>query len=1120
MCCPQALLSQAPRIDSIDPASGPIAGGTLVTVRGVNFEGATLSLDLAAITPQMATSTEFQFITPKHDNGITSVQAANGMGRGYGEFLYVPPKLKDLPAGYVTTVAGMGQYTGYYRPATRATIDQVGVAFDQQGNTYFTEPPFNRISRIDPNGILGPFAGAGFVADPGADAGDGGPATKGLISFPTGVATDAAGNVYIADQGFRVRRVDAQTGIITTIAGDGTEGFSGDGGPATKAHLHNATRLVLDRQGSVLFLDFDHHTGTARVRKIAVDGTISTLAGVEPRGFSGDNGPAVNAQLDFQIGDFGGIAVDSHDNIYIADTNNSRIRRIDSATGIIRTVAGPGGAVPGDGCLCQTLGITVDAQDNVYFGYTPGQGVRIAKMNPAGMIIAVYGTGEGFSEDGTPIANLQLGAMISDMVMDPAGNLVYSDRSYRRLRRLNFGTGKLETVAGIGPHPLGETGPAVAAGLNNGNSGLAFLPNGNLLLGDGGNFILRQMDPDGDISTVAGSGTALWNTPDVGPALQALVTAVAVATDAAGRYYLSDVENIFRVDPDGTMYRIVGVAHQCGLSGDGGPAPQAQLCQPFDVTLDGAGNLFIADTNNNRVRRVDARTNIITTVAGGGGPVNGYELYGNGSFCGDGGPATEACLNTPYGVAVDSKGELYIADRYNNRIRKVDTHGIITTFAQLGATKMVFDGADNLYTSDQLGVVQISPGGEMTRVMGTSTNAPGFSGDGGPALQALARIQSQAAGIAINADGDLFFVDSSNFRVRAIRYGALLAPSGAQFRAAGGALQAAPLAATFSALLDVLVLNSAGQPAAGVRVEFSAPATGPSCAFSNGTNFLAVVTDRSGHATATCKANLQPGSYVVTATPLNAQASVPFTLTNSAPSLTSQSVVNAATRSGGPVAPGEFVIVSGNAIGPAQPVAMKLTPAGLLSTSLGNAQVLFDGQPAPLLYASANQIYAIVPYAVSGRVSTQLQVEYRGVLSAAVTVSVADAAPGIFTSSSTGSGQAVVLNQDGRPNSAAHPASGNSTIQIFATGAGVTDPASVDGQQDPAVLPKPVLPVRVSIGGQDAEVVSAAAVRGEAAGMLQVSVRVPSTVRSSPAAPLQISLGSYSSPAGTTVAIQ
>jgi len=883
-CCP-ALLGQSPRIDLIDPLQGPIAGGTVVTIKGANLEGTTLTVDKIAIVPQAVSATQIRFTTPGHDNGIASLKVASTAGTSYGEFLYVPPKLSELPPGYITTVAGIGQFSGFYRQAVNAAVDPVGLTVDEKGNIYVAEPNQNRVSVIDPAGILEPFAGTGISPDGGASVRDGGPATEALINWPRGVATDPEGNVYIAEQASRVRRVDARTGIITTIAGNGTRGFSGDGGPAVLARVGNVSHIATDAQGNIFFIDFDDASGTPRIRKITTDGTISTVAGVGPPGFSGDDGPAIQAHFDFGGGaaDFGGLAVDSQGNLYITDTGNMRIRRIDARTGIIRTVTGPNGPA-GDGCLCNSSAITVDQMDNVYYYYNGGQAAHIAKMSPNGQTIAIYGKGTGFSEDGIPIEDVLLGALVSDLTMDHAGNVLYSDFSFRRVRRLNFTSGLLETVAGIGPHSIGESGPAIATVLKSRDGDVAILPTGDLLIGDPSNFLLRKVDLSGNISTVAGTGAALWDVRAEIPALQAFVCPVAVKTDTAGRIYLTDIENVYRIDPDGIMRRVAGRPHESAFSGDGGPALDAELCQPWDLALDKAGNLFIADTNNNRIRRVDAQTGIISTVAGSG-PVNGSEHYGpngRGAFCGDGGPALQACLNTPYGVTIDSADNLFIADYGNSRIRKVDTNGMITTFlANTNATKLIFDAAGYLYTATSMGIFRFDPSGKGTRLAGQSSS--GFSGDGGPALKALLRNWGQATGIAISSEGDIFFVDSNNHRIRAIRYGAVLAPPNAQIQCTRGTPQSGPATTAFALPLETQVLDSSGHPAPGVRVEFSAPANGPSCIFANGTNFIGVVTDRTGHASATCTANAQQGAYSVTATPLTATATTQFSLTNTPP---------------------------------------------------------------------------------------------------------------------------------------------------------------------------------------------------------------------------------------------
>jgi sugar lactone lactonase YvrE len=876
-----ALLSQSPRIDSVDASRGPIAGGTTVTVKGANFQNATLWMDKVEIAPQAASATEIRFVTPRHDNGIVTLKVVSAAGSAYGEFLYVPPKLEDLPPGYITTVAGIGPFVGYYRSATQAVITAAGIAFDQKGNTYIADAGHNRIDVIRSNGILEPFAGNGRISSSGVSVGDNGIATEATLKFPRGVATDSGGNVYITDNS-RIRRVDARTGVITTIAGNDTLGYSGDGGPATQARLNNAIHIVVDAQDNIFFFDFDDVSFTPRIRKITQDGIISTVAGVAPPGFSGDGGPAIQAQFDFGPGgsDFGDLAVDSQGNLYIADTGNLRIRRIEAKTGIITTVAGPNGPSSEGGGVNSAAAITVDRTDNVYYFYASGMKTsHIVKMNPSGQTIAIYGNTQDFSEDGTPIREASLPALIMDLAMDPSGNLAYVDSSFHRVRRLNFTSGNLETIAGIGPHVIGENGPAIAAVLNNIDGDLAFLPTGELLIGDSSNFLMRKLDRSGNISTFAGIGTGPWYTYDEVPASQAFVYPVSVKTDAAGRIFLTDVQTISRIDTDGIMRRVAGTFTICGLSGDGGPALNAQLCQPWDVALDAAGNLFIADTNNNRIRRVNAHTGIITTVAGSG-PVNGSEHYGQGTFCGDGGLAIQACLNSPQGVAIDSESNLYISDTGNSRIRKVDINGIITTIVTNAATsKLVLDAAGNLYFPFG-GIRRIDRYGTDTNIAGHGIND--FLGDGGPALQAQIG-GGKSVGIAISPEGDIFLVDGHNNRVRAVRYGAVLAPSNAQTQITGSRSQSTLPAMAFDYPLQVLVLDSSGNPAPGVRVDFSAPSGGPSCSFANGTASMGIVTDRAGYASATCTANAQLGAYNITATPLTAAATVSFALTNSVP---------------------------------------------------------------------------------------------------------------------------------------------------------------------------------------------------------------------------------------------
>jgi sugar lactone lactonase YvrE len=322
-------------------------------------------------------------------------------------------------------------------------------------------------------------------------SGDNGPATAANLSVPEAVAVDAAGNIYIADTfNYVIRRVAASTGYISTVAGTGTQGYSGDGGPATIAELYMPTGVAVDVAGNIYFAD------NQRIRKVtASTGIITTVAGSGTQGYSGDGGPTTSAELNWPWA----VAVDAAGNIYFTDTDNQRIRKVAVSTGIITTVAGTG---------------------------TPG-----------------------YSGDGGPATSAELNSPFG-IAVDAAGNIYIADYFNNRVRKVTASTG--------------------------------------------------------DISTFAGNGTQ-------------------------------------------------------GFSGDGATATSAEMHYPTSVAVDTVGNIYIADDVNDRIRKVTASTGIIQTVAG----------TGSTGYSGDGRPATSGELFWPYGVAVDTANNIYIADKDNNRIRAV-----------------------------------------------------------------------------------------------------------------------------------------------------------------------------------------------------------------------------------------------------------------------------------------------------------------------------------------------------------------------------------------------------------------------------------------------------------------
>jgi uncharacterized protein (TIGR03437 family) len=462
-------------------------------------------------------------------------------GTWSGVFRFTTGAAAGLSPEYtIGTVAGnrISGFSGDDGPAISAQLGaETAVATDAAGNLYIADTLNQRIRRVTPSGTITTVAGNGTMSF----SGDGGPATLAGMQDPSGVAVDAAGNLYIAAEGnFRIRRVTPE-GTITTVAGNGISGFSGDGGPAISAELANPNGVAVDAAGNLYIAD---QVGSYRIRRVTPAGTITTVAGNGKYGFSGDGGPATQAALGVSTG----IAVDRVGNLYIADEDNYRIRRVTPA-GTITTVAGNGKyGFSGDGGpataapLGSPSGVAVDGAGNLYIA--DRLNYRVRRVTPEGIITTVAGNGTpGFSGDGGPAISADLTAPNS-VAVDEAGNVYIAVYPGSRIR-------VLQPVAGS---PIIST-------VQNGGSFLPGVSQGSWVTIKGANL--------------AGT-TRVWTTPDfVGNSLPTMLDNVSVTINgkAAYVYFVSPGQLNVLAPADTTL----------------GPAP-------VQVTYDGAASSVVSAT--------------------------------------------------------------------------------------------------------------------------------------------------------------------------------------------------------------------------------------------------------------------------------------------------------------------------------------------------------------------------------------------------------------------------------------------------------------------------------------------------------------------------------------------
>lgn len=589
-------------------------------------------------------------------------------------------------------------------------------------------------------------------------------------------------------------------GTLLALAGLGrlTDGSKADGTPASALFLTTLRGIAQDSAGNLYLAD----AFAGRVYRITADGAVTTFAGGSPATIVPMSSPR-------------GLAFDSKGNLLIAEVGCQCIRRIDPK-GTLTTVY----TLPPSPTFQYPEGLAIDAADNIYVAIYSGH--SILKIAPDGSSTVIAGTGTaGFSGDGGPATNAQLN-FPSDLAIATDGTLYIADSGNNRIRRITP-DGVITTSAGTGDRGFaGDGGPAAAAHLSL-PAQLLLDPDGTLYFGDYGNRRVRRITPDGVIGTVAGSGEFTNTTASIGdggPAINArLFTIAGTAFDSAGNLFVADAGGyrVRKIAPDSTITTVAGNG-KIQSSGDGAPATSAAMSFLLGITLDSQNNIYVS-SEDGRIRKIDAN-GIINTIAG---PGNGSGAI---RYLGDEGPAVNATLNEPKGIAVDAAGNVYIADTSNARLRMVDRNGIIHLIAaadtsQLGReywNAVAFDPQGKLYvTITRTGppgtysiVSRVNPDGTLSRIAGTGQGcqtAPDlkFTYDGQPATSVPLCI---VVGITFDPQGNLYIPETT--------YGVLLkmTPDGILTRVAGNGDNTLPvdgsmaLATSFSA--PNVALDAAG----------------------------------------------------------------------------------------------------------------------------------------------------------------------------------------------------------------------------------------------------------------------------------------------------------------------
>ena len=652
---------------------------------------------------------------------------------------------KITPKGEVSTLAGSGYYGDADGPGIVSFEYPVGIAIDAAGNLYVADTNNHRIRKITPMGWVSTLAGSreGFADGIGSAA---------QFSYPEGIVVDASGNLYVADTGnYRIRKV-TRRGKVSTLAGGGDWKFSGEfsaDGVGNAARFTGPSGIALDAAGNLYVGD---NRWSRSIRKITPKGKVSTLAGRE-EGFADGAGSSARFKGP------SGIAIDATGNLYVADYGNQNIRKV-TPTGEVSTLAASengvepvtvstlaGGGMSADArrsaaYLDKPNGIAIDKAGNLYVSDTDNH--RIRKITPKGKTSILAGSTEGFA-DGIGSAAQFSGP--SDIAIDASGNLYVADRRNNRIRKITP-KGEVSTLAGSG-YSQDFDYP----------SGIAIDAAGNLYVADKKNNRICKITSAGEVSTFAGR-SSFGNADGQGSAAQ-FYAPEGIAVDTAGNLYVADTNNhrIRKVTPKGEVSTLAGSKE--GFADGVGIA--AQFTYPTRIAIDKAGNLYVTDRN--RIRKITPKGEVSTLS-------DSTEGFADGQI-------GVAQFHDPRGIAIDTAGNLYVADNLNNRIRKITPAGGVSTLVGSGTSGhadgtgdvvrfkspsgIAIDAAGNFYVADENNhrIRKITPAGEVSTFAGSGSigNADG---------QGSAAQFYEPRDIAIDTAGNLYVADTGNDRIRKI----------------------------------------------------------------------------------------------------------------------------------------------------------------------------------------------------------------------------------------------------------------------------------------------------------------------------------------------------------------